>query len=189
MNRFLSKLINYKTLLALFVLCLPLTLVAFPWRRERLVSLTGLPEPTFDVRFAYTPQDLLRDLPSYGVEARWLYAVSELTLDFVFPLLYNPLLIVALALIYRRVVPAAQPMHRLAYFPFVIWLADLGENASLAGIMLAYPPALTPLAWSASFFSLAKWLSGGIAAILVFAGLSCIFCDWLRRRQPGSREG
>jgi len=171
MNRILSRFINWKTLLALFLLCLPLVLVAFPWRKERLVKLTHLAEPTFDVRIAYTPQELLRDLPSFGLEARRLYAVSELTLDFVFPLLYNPLLIVALALIYRRLAPAAAPMHKLAYLPFGLWLADLSENASLACLFLAYPPALTPVAWAASFFSLMKWLLGGLILILIVAGL------------------
>jgi hypothetical protein len=183
MNRNLSRLVVPKTLLVLFLLSLPLVLWIFPWRRSRLIDLSSLPNPIFDARFAYSPQELLRALPGYGPDARRLYAFSELTLDFLFPLLYNPFLVIAMILIYRRAFPAVSPLHKLAFLPLGVWLADLLENASLAWLLLVYPPALLPLAWTASIFSLVKWLLGALVLLLIFAGLLSLAFAWLRKKK------
>ena len=182
LNRILSRLVVPKTLLVLFLLSLPLVVWIFPWRRARLVALSGLPNPTFDARFAYSPQELLRALPNYGLEARRLYAISELTLDFLFPLLYNPFLIGTMALLYRRAFPVTSSLHKMVYLPLGVWLADLLENASLAWLLLVYPPAFLPLAWAASIFSLVKWLLGALVLLLMFAGLLSLAFAWFRKK-------
>jgi hypothetical protein len=169
-------------MLVLFLLSLPLILWVFPWRRSRLLALSELPNPTFDVRFAYTPQDLLHALPSYTPEARCLYALSEVTLDFVFPLLYSAFLVGIMALLYRYAFPAASSLHKLIYLPLGVLVADLLENTSLAWLLITYPPAITPLAWVASIFSLLKWLLGALVLLLIIAGALSFALVWFRKQ-------
>ena len=182
MSAILTKISQPKILLLLLILALPLIVWVFPWRRSQLVSLTGLTNPTFDVRFAYSSQDLLQALPSYGSEARYLYAISEVTLDFIFPLLYTAFLIGIMAWLYRSAFPANSALHKLIYLPFGVLLADLLENISLTGLLLAYPPALIPLVRAASVFSLTKWLLSALVMLFIFAGLLSFLFTWMQEK-------
>ena len=170
-------------LLVLFLLALPLVIWIFPWRRSYLVAFSDLPSPTFDVRFAYSAQTLLNALPNYAPQARILYAISEVTLDFLFPLLYTPFLIGIMTLIYYAAFPSNSPMHKLIFLPLGIFLADLLENISLAWLLLVYPPASVSLAWGASLFSLTKWLWGALVLLLIVAGLLSLVLAWFRKMQ------
>lgn len=174
-------------MLLLLILALPLILWVFPWRRSLLVSLTGLANPTFDVRFAYSSQDLLHALPSYESEARYLYAISEVTLDFIFPLLYTAFLIGIMAWLYCSAFPPNSALHKLVYLPFGVLLADLLENLSLTGLLLAYPPALITLARAASVFSLTKWLLSALVMLFIFAGLVSFLFTWMRKKYDARR--
>ena len=161
---------------------LPLMIWIFPWRRSQLVALSGLPNPTFDVRFAYSSQELLRALSNFGPEGRYLYAISEVTLDFIFPLIYTPFLIGAMVSIFSKAFPVKHPLQKLVYLPLGVFLADILENISLAWLLLAYPPACVPLAWSASIFSLLKWLWGVLVLLLLVTGLLSLALTWIRKK-------
>src|SRR5574341_471455 len=57
----------------------------FQWRREIL----GYEVRVLDVRFGYRPQEAVDLLNTLGPNGRSLYALTEITLDLVFPFFYS----------------------------------------------------------------------------------------------------
>jgi hypothetical protein len=87
-----------------------------------------------------------------------------------------------MAWLYRSAFPANSALHKLIYVPFGVLLADLLENISLTGLLLAYPPALIPLVRAASVFSLTKWLLSALVMLFIFAGLLSFLITWMQEK-------
>jgi hypothetical protein len=171
----LTRRIRPRALLFLILLALPFNLLLFPRRSSYLVELTGDQHPIIDTWFAYTPEKIYEILPAYGESGRQLYAVSELTLDLAYPLIYNSFLWLAITLVFQKAFPSQSRSHKLAYLPVAVCLCDYTENALIAALLLGYPRQLNLFAWAASFFTTGKWLMGILAVLSILAGLGIWF--------------
>lgn len=160
-----------KALLVLFLVLLPFNLFLFPARSERLRALSCQSNPVLDVRFGYSPEEAYGIVDALGPEGRRLYAVTQVSLDLAYPALYSLLLSGLMALALTHGFPGRRRLAWLAFLPFAMALADLGENLSLTAMMLTYPPALTWLAQLANLFTLLKWGLGIASFGLILAGL------------------
>jgi hypothetical protein len=166
-----AKLTNWKTVIVLVILILPFNVFIFPTRSAKLRELAGKNVPTVDSMFAYTPTQVYDVISDYGEQGRQHHAVTELTADLVYPILYSLLLGLLVTLIFRRAYASTSFMRNLWLLPFVAALTDYGENATVATLLLRYPQKLTGVAWAASLFTTAKWVLVGASFILMVVGL------------------
>ncbi len=178
----LDRLANWRAVLVIFLIAVVVfNLGLFPWRSARLKDLARQDIGIVDTMFAYTPDQVYQKIPAYGVQGRQLYALTELTIDLVYPALYNLFLILTMTLVFRQAFPGQSAWQKLRYLPFAVWASDYAENICIAILLLSYSQRLNALAWVASFFTTTKW-SVGIASLgLVVMGLVV----WLIKRISG----
>ena len=164
---------------------LAFTLFIFPLRTAYLRDLSGIAKPILDVKFGYTTETVSEIATGIGMQGRQLYAISELTVDGIFPALYCSLLSLLLARFVPRAFPNQADLRRIALLPYAGLAFDYAENVTLAILLLGFPGTL-PLAPLASLFTIVKWTFGltSIAAVVI-AGLKLLVWDRLMaRRRP-----
>jgi hypothetical protein len=171
LTQLLARLANWKTIAILILIALPFNLVIFPMRSARLKELAGKSTPIIDVMFAYTPAQVYELVPAYGEQGRQLYALTELTADLVYPIIYNSLLSLLMAIIFRGAFSSGSKLHKLPLLPLASWLADYLENVGITTILSSYPQELDAVAWVTSFFSTVKWTVCGASAAMIVIGL------------------
>ena len=158
-------------LLLLLLLSIAVCIALFIWRNAAI----GLDEPLLDGRMAgYMAPDAFDVLGTLSSGDRTLYAITALTLDTIFPVLYVALMLGVIA----RVVTDARGLLAL---PLVVGIADLAENAAVATLALSYPgdapvaatgfsPGLSIVATAAGGLTLVKWWTLGLVAIVIVWG-------------------
>ena len=161
-------------------LALTLTFVCILGFNGRTLALRregrlGKGEKLLDGRWWYTPADAGALLCKLGKDGRRLYAVSEVTLDLIFPFAYG----LSFALLLVRLWPRDQAW--LLLLPFVTVIADLLENFTIAFLAWTFdgdecvpppaPPPAPPLAKVAAVFTLTKRIFFNLALLAVVIGL------------------
>jgi hypothetical protein len=186
MTRQLGELIerwaNFKTLLLIILLALPFNIIFFPWRNSRLSDLSGVTEPFLDARFTYTPSTLNALFAAYGQSGRRLYALSEVTIDLIYPILYTLFLSLLISLILTKVFPDFIALKPLSFLPFVILLSDYTENFSLVILSLRHPNRIDWLAHMASLFTSIKWMVLSIIIVFILLGLAALAIRYVRHK-------
>ena len=152
--------------------------VGFRWRLDRLGGINLL-----DTRQWYTPEQaaaLFEALDRLDPNARTVYALTELSLDLVFPIAYGLLFSILLFRFFE------DRGLRLYLLPSGAATVDVLENISIALLSANYDGAPSSFAWMAATLTLLK--SGLILATLLalFGGL----IHWLTRTaRRGPRPG
>ena len=167
----IDRIATPRNTLAVFLCLLPFNLVFFPWRSKQLKAILGYPPRLFDTRLSYTPQEVHTLSESLGQAGRRLYAATEVTLDFAYPVLYTSLLSLVLALVWRKARPHWSGRTWLPLVPYIGMAGDLTENVSLASLMTLFPGEP---AWLTRFSNLAsrvKWSAGLISFGMIVVGL------------------
>ena len=182
----LDRLANWKTVLIIFLVAVVgFNVILFPWRSGTLSGqvLAGQRKVgIIDTMYAYTPDQVYAKLPIYGDQGRRFYALTELTIDLVYPILYNLLLILTMTLVFRQAFPGDSALHRLRFLPLAVWISDYAENTCIVILLLSYPQRLDALAWVSSFFSTTKWSLGVASLALIVIGL---VVWWVKRIRVG----
>jgi hypothetical protein len=182
-SRQIERVANIKVLLVLFIFLLPFNLFLFPLRSQRLAEYLGSKIPVLDTHFYYTPDQVHQYFSRLGRPGRELYALSEVTLDLLYPLLYGTFLSLILSWLYTRLFPAGGHFRLLPLIPLAGVLADLGENLSLVVLLLAYPISLSWLVYVANLYTLSKWFAGLLSLFLILLGTGAYIVKWLRDPQ------
>ncbi|MBS1793154.1 MAG: hypothetical protein JSS81_04835 [Acidobacteria bacterium] len=136
-------------------------LLLFAWRGRAFGGIRTLDEQWF-----YDPATVfgvLKDLDAIGKLP--LYAVTEITLDLVFPVVYVALFVF---LIVRLFPPRAGGYLLLA--PLLAGAADLAENFSIAFLAFSGNPEIRPLALAVTVFSTSKWLLVYLSLLVTLGG-------------------
>ena len=108
----------------------------------------------------YSPDEAAALFDALGNDGRAFYAISELTLDVLFPLVYGAWLVICIWLVWGR------PWRLvLAGVVVITCAADLVENALIAYMALIYNGTLQPMMLAANVATLLKW------GLLAVAGL------------------
>lgn len=163
--------------LLLFIVMLPFVFVFFPWRSNRLDAIVGYSMRPFDVRWPYSPQEVYILASDLGEAGRTLYAITEVTLDFAFPIIYATLLSMMLALVWRKTNPE---WAWFALLPYLGMLADFAENICIGVMMMMFPNDAAWLAWLSNGFSLIKWIIGLTSFGAFLLGLGVIVYNRLK---------
>ena len=154
-------------MLGLLVLCVLIPGVLFP-----LLSPADAAEDisALDTRLWYTPADVRAHMDSLTPRERNAAALSHLTADLLFPLVYGSLLAMLLL--------KTWPESGLWKLALADVSADLMENLSLAALYWTHPRLLGALAPLAALWTALKW-----ALITLTLGL-ILWGAFRRRRAP-----
>lgn len=169
--RFIDRLAIWPTAAILVVVVLIAT-QSFAGRREVL----GDQVQVLDGRRWYTPADVQQLFTTMG-EQRYFYAVSELTLDLIYPLSYGLLLAI---LVVRTWGPRFQ---WFLIFPLITVIADIIlENGTIFYMAVTFNGASTPLAWLAAVGTLLKSICLLLSLVIILnGGVLALFSQPQRR--------
>ncbi|MCA1602930.1 MAG: hypothetical protein LC776_15295 [Acidobacteria bacterium] len=161
---------TFAILFVLFVLCS----LGFEWRKKVIKRAAGGKDVTlFDGRYSYTPDEGRDLLEMIGKRGQRIYAITQVTLDFVFPFVYGGLLVIMLFRLY------GDPGY-LLLVPLITVVADLLENLTTTYLALSYEGQPSPVTRVASIFTTLKWSALYVSLVLVLTGLVIYACRYRR---------
>jgi hypothetical protein len=171
---FSARLTAPRTLYALVAAMLSFNVLVFPWRTAVLRGIAGPDFSVLDIRFWYAPETVLDLAARLGEQGRTLYALSEVTIDLAYPLLYGAVFGLLLRLLIRRLLPDRPRWSSLALLPIGAMVFDYAENVTLAIVLLGFPDSL-PLVPLASLFTTTKWAFAlASISLIVLFGLTLL---------------
>jgi hypothetical protein len=129
-----------------------------------LLGARSDPGPVLDSRLWYTPADALAYFDLIGPGGRSLFAVTQLTLDTVYPLLYGGVLCCLIAKL-----SASRPARLVVWLPVGAVATDLGENVVLVVLATTFIGEESSLAWLATGLTATKWtlIAASLLGLLV----------------------
>ena len=160
LHKWLARLSAWPVIALLFIAYLLCTQGFDVWH-----AALGYELRILDVRFAYTPEDARLLFEALGAGGRSLYALTEVTLDLVFPFVYGGLLAILVANLFSR-----GRARYLVLVPILGLVFDLLENVTVALLAWTFAGRTSPLAWAASAFSSTKLLLGALSLMIVLVG-------------------
>ena len=126
---------------------------------------------TLDFQSSYSPERAYQLIDSYGEEGRQYYALIELTLDLIYPIL-NALMFSTLTIyLFRRIFPPDSFWQKLPLLGPIVMIVDYLENAGIVTMLLSYPRRLDVVAQAANVFTVAKFSLSYLEMILIVIGL------------------
>jgi hypothetical protein len=141
--------------------------------------------PAPDARWpSYTDRELHDRLADFGAAGRRAYAVTELTLDALFPPVYAGLFAALIAYCYPKEVA-----RRLVFVPLLAMTADLCENVCLAYLAWTYQDGHVAVTCWAAACTAAKFVLFALSLALVAAGAVITLVRYLWRRRQGAAAG
>ncbi len=138
-----------------------------------------------DGHWFYTPDELYRELSTWGDAGRAHYIAFRLGLDPVWAFTYTAFLITITSVALRRAFAANDRRRQLNLVALLPMLADLTENALGIVIVSNYPERLDALAWVTTSVSACKWLTLTIAHLIMLYALGAALMQWIRSKRSG----
>lgn len=156
-------------LFVLFVLCQ----YAFEARRKAL----PVQSHTLDATFWYSPATAREQFEAMGPDGRRLYAITEVTLDLIFPIIYGGLYTLLILQLYHR-----EQAKYLMLIPILTSLTDLMENFSIAYLAWNFDGKESGFTRVAATFTAIKSVLFILSMLTIFVGA----ISGLRHAAPSS---
>jgi len=179
-SELLMRLATGRNLIIVFILFILTTSVIFPLMSSLIEVPAGELEK-IDTKLYYTSAEFYKIIAAYGDQGRQVYALSHLTADVLFPLVYAFFFGLLLSYIFQRAFPIDSWVQGLNLVPFVLLIFDLIENLGVVILLLAYPTQMEGLARFTGIITSVKWIIAGITVALPLAGAVV----WLYRSLSG----
>ncbi len=176
LTNILGKLATRKNIIIFLILMIVANVVVIPLIYPQFETL--------DLQSSYTPDGAFNLISSYGAQGRLYYAVIELTLDLVYPLISALLFSLVTAYTFRRIFPLQSKLQYLALVPLVVMLVDYLENISIVTMLFSFPQKIDPIAQAANLFTITKFALSYVELALVLIGLIGL----LAKKVLGSRN-
>jgi hypothetical protein len=171
--RLISRLAGWP-MVALLSVALVLCAQGFVWRQEAL----GWQNQVLDMRYWYTPAEAQRFFEDLGSQGRHLYAITQVTLDFIFPLAYGVWFAILMVRLY------GPERAGLLFAPLLTVVADLSENVLTASLAWHYAGQASALAWLAAVGTATKSVLFVITLVLLLIGSVRGFTGRTERQTP-----
>ena len=181
---YLIRTASGRILIILFVVFILTTSVIFPLVSSLIEDPAGELE-SIDTKLYYSPAEFYEIIEPYGDQGRRVYALSHLTADVLFPLVYAFFFGLLIAYIFPRAFSVDSWVQRLNLAPFLLLIFDLIENISVVILLLVYPTQLQGVARFAGMITSLKWVIAGITVALPVIGAIV----WLYNSQRGRSQG
>jgi hypothetical protein len=169
-----SKLANGKVILLLLFLFLLANFVVIQAIYPKFQTL--------DTLSSYTPDKAFQLISSYGEQGRQYYAVIEVTLDLVYPLVTAILFSLIIFYTFKRAFPGHSWALYLSLAPYAVLLVDYLENVCIVSMLLIYPRESALLAKISNFFTIAKFSLAPLQLLFVIGLIGWLF-QTIRSRQ------
>ena len=124
-----------------------------------------------DGHWFYTPDELYREIATWGPAGRAHYVDFRLGLDPVWAFVYTAFLVTITGAALRTAFPARDRRQLLILVPLLPLLCDLTENGLGIVIMTQYPQRLDTLAWVTTTVSATKWTTLVVAHVIMLYAL------------------
>lgn len=144
--------------------------IILPGQQASMEAGSGGTGP-IDLLFFYTPDKAYSMIESYGDAGRASYRTFELTGDIIYPIVYTLFFSLTITWLFQRGFAGDSQMHKYNVVPFGAWLFDLFENLSIVAMLSIYPSTPALLAWTATIFTMLKWLFAIVTILLLLTGL------------------
>lgn len=155
-SKFLNNNAKWKSILILLGLILFINILIFP-----LFVTKNESKLVLDTQFSYTPEKAYKILSDYTDDELKTYIIVELTVDFVYPIVYT--LFIAF-LIFKL-----SNKSTLSLFPLLILFSDYFENIGIVTIAYYYPQKLPNIVTVTSLLTSLKWILVAISILLIVA--------------------
>ena len=126
---------------------------------------------TLDMQSSYSPERAYQLIGSYGEEGRQYYALIELTLDVVYPIIAALFFSSLTIYLFRRVFPLNSFWQKLPLLGPIVMAVDYLENTGIVVMLLSYPRRLDVIAQLTNMFTIAKFALSQLELILIVVGL------------------
>ncbi len=145
-------------------------LLLFPLSGKLQREQSGNSTPPLDLEFAFSPQKAYESVESYGETGRKLYAISALTIDIAYPIIYSTFFAFLILYLLNKAYLYNTKLKKIALLPFGAAIADFFENSGIATMLLAYPARSDTVALFTSLANTLKWalVTATILTILTF---------------------
>lgn len=135
-----------------------------------------------DGHWFYTPDELYREISTWGEAGRTHYVDFRLGLDPVWAFAYTAFLVTITSVALRHAFGPDDRRLQLNVVAIIPMLADLTENALGIILVANYPDRLDLLAWFTASVSAFKWLTLTIAHLIMLYALGASLVRWVRNR-------
>jgi hypothetical protein len=167
MQAYLNKFVSIRSVFGLAMLVVLLT-AAFQWRNSEMTRFAaGRDAAPLDGSFdGYSMDEAQALFDTLGSDGRTFYALSELSLDVLFPLVYGAWLVIGMWLVW-----GAPWRFIFAGVVVIACAADLVENGLIAYMALTYSDESQPMMYVANLATLTKWSFLALAVAGLVLGL------------------
>jgi hypothetical protein len=162
--------------------------VILPAQQARLEAASGGVGP-IDLMLFYTPEQVYSMVEAYGTAGRAAYRTFELTGDILYPIVYTLFFSLLLTWLFQRGFAPDSPVQRWNVLPLATWLFDLLENLGIVAMLSVYPSTPGWLAWTATLFTLLKWLSVAAIGLLLLLSLVMAIKNRFKRQAAADLAG
>lgn len=136
-----------------------------------------------DLRFFYTPDDVLMLFTRLGEEGRLTYFKQLLIADMFYPLIYS-ILLYQIQLLLSTATARRRFFLRLSVLPLLAGLADVLENLNIIWMLTSNPKITTVQTLAGSAFGSVKWLLVLSSLILIlFYLLPLLLLQFLKMKK------
>ena len=159
---FFEKWASWKSVLLFFALQMLFSIVIMP-------AASGSDAhdlPVLDLQFFYTPRQAYEIIGAYTPAMRQAAAITRLTLDVIYPLIYGMMLSLLLVLTFRKALSG----DWVVFIPWGGVLFDYLENIGFAIMFLSYPKEYYFIAQVSAIFTMLKWILIGVGFVLALIG-------------------
>jgi len=167
----INQISSGKVALLVTVIYILFMIIVLPMQSEKSkIALKNNPSP--DMSFVYSSQDLYKMAESYGVKGRKFYVKARYTFDIVWPLVYGLFLTITIAFILKNTINVERYMY-LNLLPIGGVILDFLENISTSIVMVQYPLKMDFITTIAPIFTLSKWIVLSISFSFLIIG--CVY--------------
>jgi len=133
-----------------------------------------------DGHWFYTPDELYREISTWGDAGRAHYVDFRLGLDPVWAFAYTAFLVTITSVALRNAYGPDDRRRQLNVVALIPMLADLGENALGIILISGYPDRFESLAWVTASVSAFKWLTLIIAHLIMLYAIGAAMARRIR---------
>ena len=162
-----SLLFRSKTIIVFSIVFFLTIAFVLPEQSSRLKEETG-DNPTPDLSFYFSVEDLYGWAESYGEAGRESYIRTRFTFDILWPLVYTGFLFSSMGGLLYRIGLQDFIVNRLLLLPLGSLVFDYLENISSSIVMWRYPLRTPIVDYAVTIFTPLKWIILGLS-FLVFS--------------------
>lgn len=169
LSAFFYRIASWKTLLPGILLYPVIPVLVFAPLEARWNAYAGYAIGPIDLLVEFNPAKIQKMVADYGVENRSVYALTEMTADVIYPIIYTFLFCIILSLLFRK--RGALAMSPVNVFPLTGLLLDYLENVCIVTLLKLYPDPLPVVATLCSVLTNLKWASFIVTGLLAVYGV------------------